>query len=54
MKRDDLTEAEVLKRMSFQFKPINRIKAATYVITNDDESSPEEQVNGIHSQLTLI
>ncbi len=52
MQRDQISEADLLKKINAQMAEEEKLKLADYVIVNDGEQSLVEQVIKLHQQLT--
>ena len=52
MQRDQISEADLLKKINAQMAEEEKLKLADYVIINDGEQSLVEQVLKLHQQLT--
>jgi dephospho-CoA kinase len=52
MQRDQISEADLLKKINTQMAEEEKLKLADYVIVNDGEQSLVEQVLKLHQQLT--
>ena len=52
MQRDQISEADLLKKINAQMAEEEKLKLADYVIVNDGEQSLVEQVLKLHQQLT--
>lgn len=54
IKRDNTTEDEVLARMKNQWTDEEKIPLADFIITNEGNSSLENQIQGIHNQILSL